>query len=438
MIKFCRSCGKELDSTSNTFCADCGNRAVKADAFCRYCGHTTTSEDLVCPTCGSALKPNTGKARIIAGQTTRLMKAGKIINLTMVVIGIAAYVVFVMPPKVTKPIKAATSDAVLVSTGYTATPLYSISAVPSKLPMSNPIAQIENFDIADHLIDIVAFEPNDVRPLTIYSTYSTNKSGAGTANFQDITADCMSRGSYFSDIRRLFTRDWLRRDVAWRIDRGRSGGSSRLLFTGASASPERTLLVRAALVAGLLGFTMLVFWLDRAGLYDAVDGEISFSDIVYFTLVTVTTVGYGDIVPVSDRARLIDALLVTPVRIFVWFIFLGTAYEFVIRRVIEDLRMNAIQRRLESHVIVCGFGFSGRVAARELVAKGQSKERIVVIDTRADRLEAAAEAGYIGLRGDATREAALREARPACLLGTGQVWPWLSPVTQGRGRCGII
>lgn len=195
------------------------------------------------------------------------------------------------------------------------------------------------------------------------------------------------------------------------MGRGSREGGPRLLYAGVSAAPERTLLVRAGIVLGLFGFAMLVFWLDRGGLRDALDGEVSFTDVVYFTFVTVTTVGYGDIVPISDRARLIDALLVTPIRILVWFIFLGTAYEFVVRRVIEDVRMNAIQQRLQSHVIVCGFGFSGRVAARELVAKGQSKERIVVVDTRPDRLEAAADAGYIGLRGDATHEATLREAR---------------------------
>ena len=63
------------------------------------------------------------------------------------------------------------------------------------MPLSNPIAQIERFDINDYLIDIDAFEPNDVRSLTIYSTYSTNKSGAGTANFQEITADCVYKSN---------------------------------------------------------------------------------------------------------------------------------------------------------------------------------------------------------------------------------------------------
>ena len=130
-------------------------------------------------------------------------------------------------------------------------------------------------------------------------------------------------------------------------------------------------------------------------------------------MVTVTTVGYGDIVPVGERARLIDALLVTPVRIFVWFVFLGTAYEFVFQRIVEDYRMNALRESLHDHVIVCGFGYAGRVAAREVAAQGVPRESIVAVELRPERLEDAAGLGYIGLRGDATSEVAMREAGAA-------------------------
>lgn len=209
--------------------------------------------------------------------------------------------------------------------------------------------------------------------------------------------------------RALLQRMLLRRSLA---RQGQSAGSyTRLLYTSRAVSAERKLATRGALVAGLFAFVLLVFWLERDNLSDAADGHISFIDVVYFTFVTVTTVGYGDIVPIGERARLIDALLVTPVRIFVWFIFLGTAYEFVFQRIIEDLRMNALRDSLRDHIIICGYGYAGRVAAREMIAKGHPAQSIVVIEMRPERLEEAAEAGLIGLRGDATREAALREAR---------------------------
>jgi voltage-gated potassium channel len=185
---------------------------------------------------------------------------------------------------------------------------------------------------------------------------------------------------------------------------------ARLLYLRPEVSLERKLARRLAIVLGLFALVMAVFWLERASLKDAADGAVSFSDVVYFTMVTVTTVGYGDIVPVGDRARLIDALLVTPVRIFVWFIFLGTAYEFVFQRIVEDLRMNALRESLQDHVIVCGFGYAGRVAAREVAAQGIARDRIVAIELRPERLEDCAAAGYIGLRGDATSEAVMKEA----------------------------
>ena len=211
--------------------------------------------------------------------------------------------------------------------------------------------------------------------------------------------------------RALLNRVLLRRAAARAS--GQPGGYARLLYTRPEASAERKLVQRLLIVVALFTFVILVFWLDRENLRDAADGHISFADVVYFTFVTITTVGYGDIVPVGERARLLDALLVTPVRIFVWFIFLGTAYEFVFRRIVEDMRMNALRESLRDHVIVCGYGHSGRIAAREMAAQGQPADGIIVIDERAERLEDAAQAGYVGLRGDASREIVLREALAA-------------------------
>jgi len=172
----------------------------------------------------------------------------------------------------------------------------------------------------------------------------------------------------------------------------------------------RTLQIRLLLVVALFLLVMLVFWLDRDGLRDQIDQHISFVDIVYFTMVSVTTVGYGDIVPVTARARIIDALFVTPIRLFIWLIFLGTAYQLVLQRLIEGFRMRRLQEKLEQHVIVCGYGHSGRCAAAELVARGMDKHQVVIIDASRERIEQAAEHGYIGILGDATHEGTLSEA----------------------------
>jgi voltage-gated potassium channel len=170
---------------------------------------------------------------------------------------------------------------------------------------------------------------------------------------------------------------------------------------------RRTLGFRAGLVIALYLVVIVIFWIDRDGLRDQIDGAVSFTDVVYFTMVSVTTVGYGDIVPVTAQARIIDALLVTPIRLFIWLIFMGTAYQLVLQRLIEDFRMRRLQARLQDHVLVCGYGHSGRCAAAELVARGFSKDHVLIVDLNQARLEEAAEHGYVGILGDAGREETL-------------------------------
>ena len=190
----------------------------------------------------------------------------------------------------------------------------------------------------------------------------------------------------------------------------RTAGSRRILFTKAPLSVEATLLIRALVIVGLFTAVLGVLWWDHEGLKDHHDGVVSFSDVVYFTMVTITTVGYGDIVPVTDRARLIDAFFVTPVRIFVWFMFIGTAYQFLVKQAVEDFRMMRLQKQLTGHVILLGFGGSGSTAAREMVAQGTPAGQIVVIDRDEQCIREAAALGYVGLSGDATSEDLLRVA----------------------------
>ena len=184
----------------------------------------------------------------------------------------------------------------------------------------------------------------------------------------------------------------------------------RVLFRRTDKTPERTLAMRVLMVVLLLALTVAVLWWDRAGIKDNYDNEVSFTDVMYFTMVTITTVGYGDIVPVSDRARLIDTFFLNPIRVIIWFIFLGTAYQFVVQKMLEDYRMAKIQRRLDGHVIICGYGHTGRSAAREWAAKGHAPDTIVVVEHTQTGAQDAADDGFVALRGDATREEILRQA----------------------------
>lgn len=168
---------------------------------------------------------------------------------------------------------------------------------------------------------------------------------------------------------------------------------------------------RVLTVLALVGLAIGVHWFDRGGLRDNYDGQISFVDIVYFTMISITTTGYGDIAPVTERARLFDALVVTPIRVFVVLLFIGTAYNFVLKRTWDKWRMAILQRNLTKHIIVAGFGTTGSEAVDELIARGTDPGCIVVIDGSGDALDRARERGCIVLPGDAARDQTLEDVR---------------------------
>ncbi|MEO1922693.1 potassium channel family protein [Blastomonas marina] len=169
--------------------------------------------------------------------------------------------------------------------------------------------------------------------------------------------------------------------------------------------------IRTSAALFLVFIVIMVHWWDRGGLVDAVDGEVSFLDVIYFTMISITTTGFGDIAPVSDRARLVEALIVTPIRVLVFVIFVGTAYNFVIKRSWEKFRMQRIQEQLDDHIVVLGYGISGSEAVGELIERGIDPHCIVVVDGSEARLEEAERLGCNVLVGDATRDETLKAVR---------------------------
>jgi voltage-gated potassium channel len=165
--------------------------------------------------------------------------------------------------------------------------------------------------------------------------------------------------------------------------------------------------IRLALALALVFVVVLIHWADRGGLVDHHDGDVSFLDVVYFTMISITTTGFGDIAPISARARLVEAVIVTPIRFAVIFIFVGTAYNFIIKRSWEKWRMARIQKTLSDHIVVLGFGVSGSESVRELIERGTDPSTIVVIDPDASRLADAEVLGCNVMEGDATRDETL-------------------------------
>jgi len=185
------------------------------------------------------------------------------------------------------------------------------------------------------------------------------------------------------------------------------------LRRNSSLGPWTQFAIRVALMVALLAFIIGFHWIERESLKDNHDNIVSFSDIIYFTMISATTTGYGDVVPVTDQARLFDALIVTPIRVFFILILAGTAYTFVIKRVWSKWVMQRIQGALTDHIVVVGYGVSGTEAVRELIARGTPPKHIVVIDCSAEALEGAEELGCAVLQADATRDTTLQAVRIA-------------------------
>ncbi|HSG33065.1 MAG TPA: potassium channel family protein [Sphingomonadaceae bacterium] len=171
--------------------------------------------------------------------------------------------------------------------------------------------------------------------------------------------------------------------------------------------------LRLGAALGLVFIVVLIHYFDRDGLIDHHDGHVSFLDVVYFTMISITTTGFGDIAPISDRSRLVEAAIVTPIRVAVIFIFVGTAYNFLIKHSWEKYRMSRIQEQLSDHIVVLGFGVSGSEAVNELIERGTDPHKIVVMDGRPDRLELAEELGCNVIEADASRDESLMAVRIA-------------------------
>ena len=89
--------------------------------------------------------------------------------------------------------------------------------------------------------------------------------------------------------------------------------------------PLRELGKRALLALLLLMVSTFIVWLDRGSYVDNIrhDG-VSFIDALYYSTVTMTTTGYGDITPLAPHARLLNAILITPMRVGFLVLLVGT------------------------------------------------------------------------------------------------------------------
>ncbi|HEU4811086.1 MAG TPA: potassium channel family protein [Nocardioides sp.] len=177
-------------------------------------------------------------------------------------------------------------------------------------------------------------------------------------------------------------------------------------------SPWWELVRRLLAAVGILVGTVLLVYLDKDGYHDANDptGRVGLIDSIYYTTVTLSTTGYGDIAPVSTQARLLNAFVVTPLRIAFLVLLIGTTLEVLASQGREMFRVARWRKHMGNHVVIVGYGTKGRSAVETLVNNGQDREAIVVVDPSPGAMAEAHADGLAVVTGDATRREVLRRA----------------------------
>jgi voltage-gated potassium channel len=188
--------------------------------------------------------------------------------------------------------------------------------------------------------------------------------------------------------------------------------AGRLLFPATTRSPWWELTRRLLLAVGILVFTVLLVYVDHRGYRDNADPtqRVGMVDAIYYTTVTLSTTGYGDIAPYAAHSRLINAFVVTPLRIGFLVLLIGTTLEVLAAQGRENFRAARWRRHMNQHVVVIGYGTKGRSAVETLVSNGTPRDSIVVVDPDPVAQDEAQSDGLVVVTGDATRREVLRRA----------------------------
>jgi voltage-gated potassium channel len=157
------------------------------------------------------------------------------------------------------------------------------------------------------------------------------------------------------------------------------------------------LLLAVVIAVGTTGYIVIEGW--------------SVWDAFYMTAITVTTVGYREVHPLSRAGEAFN--------VCVMFAGVGTFFYGIalfLAQIAEGRFADRFSRRrfarmlddLDGHCILCGFGRMGEIIAREFERQGQ---RFVLIDRDPERVHAALEMGYLAVAADASNEDVLRRVR---------------------------
>lgn len=183
----------------------------------------------------------------------------------------------------------------------------------------------------------------------------------------------------------------------------------RLLLPRLEVDPFRAVGQRILVAVGILLFMAVLVRLDADG-YSDIDGSVSFLDAVYYATVSASTTGFGDIVPVTPGARLLNVVVITPLRVAFLAVLIGTTVEVLTRTGRTRLRVARWQRGISGHTVVVGYGTKGQAAVARLLRDGVPRETIVAVTDDEDGIARATRRGIVGVAGDGSRDDVLRSA----------------------------
>jgi voltage-gated potassium channel len=170
-------------------------------------------------------------------------------------------------------------------------------------------------------------------------------------------------------------------------------------------------LQRAALALSLL-FLIGTSW------YHLIEGW-TWLDALYMTVITLATVGFGETHPLGERGRMFTIALILMGLVTIGYI-VNTFTEALLGGYFVEGRKRRLQRSLveslNKHYLICGFGRIGQQIAEEFAVE---KAPFIIVDSSADQVLAAQEAGYIAIQADATLDETLIKmgiAKATCLV----------------------
>ena len=155
-------------------------------------------------------------------------------------------------------------------------------------------------------------------------------------------------------------------------------------------------LMTAIFLAGTVGYHVLE--------------DASWWDSFFMTVITVTTVGYEEEVPLSRGGEVFTTILIISglgVLLFLVTELARSVVEGELRQFLGRVRRSRMIERMSKHEIVCGYGRMGRAVVEELQRAGRE---VVIVERGGERVRQLQEEGYAVVSGDATSEATLQSA----------------------------